>query len=150
MAKSSVSKKTHKVAGKVAKNTVKKRIGDKIKSKAQPSLKTRMGSDAKKKRLLGKVRSEMVGQAFEKDEVVETEIVSRKRLDPSAAPGIDIEEKLKKKWKQDEEERSLDEPKGESEEGMGIEKDEAAGEEPYPEIGQAIKEEADEEEDEDE
>jgi len=45
-------------------------------------------------------------------------------------------------------EHKVSEDKRESEEGMGIEKEEEAEEEAYPEIKKAIKEEADEEEEE--
>lgn len=43
-------------------------------------------------------------------------------------------------------ERKLSEDTSESDEGLGIEEDEAAGEEAYPEIEEAIKEESDEDE----
>ena len=103
----------------------------------------------KKKILLKKLEKEVVEQEKEGMDVEEEEVLTRKRLDRVTAPGIQVEEKLKKRWKSEETEKEVTEPKEETNEGMGIEKEEEEGEDPYPEIKKVIKEDADEEEEDD-
>lgn len=101
------------------------------------------------KKILKDMEKEVVDQNREKPEIEEYEKVSGKKLDATNAPAIDAGEKLDKEWKDEEKEREIretNEPQELTNEGMGIEKEEQKGEEAYPEIKKAIKEEADEEE----
>jgi hypothetical protein len=122
----------------------KSKIVAKPKSKSKPVSKDSR-VNAKKMRLLSTVRKEVVS-GDQEDEVELSEAVSRKKLDPIAAPGIDLETRMKKRWKGEETERELKEGDNEAGEGMGIEKEESAGEEPNQEIEKVIKEDADEDE----
>lgn len=98
-----------------------------------------------KKKLLKELERKVVGQEKEKIDLEESEEITGKKLDEVEAPAVDVEEELKKKWKYEETEREIGEEKQFTNEG-DIEKEEKAGEEPYPEIGEAIKKDADEDE----
>lgn len=98
-----------------------------------------------KKKMLKESEKHVVDQDAEPD-VEKYEEASGKKLDATRAPSIDVQEKLEKEWKGEEEEREQGEPSDFTNEGMDIEEKEEKGEEAYPEIEKAISEEADEEE----
>ena len=101
-----------------------------------------------KKKILKKVEKQVVEQEKEKTELEESEEFTGKDLDVEKAPAVDVAEELEKKWEHQETERELKEPEVLADEGMDIESKEAAGEEAYPEIEEAIKKDSDEEEEE--
>jgi hypothetical protein len=102
-----------------------------------------------KKKLLNKSEKHVADQNI-KPEIEEYEKTSGKKLNVTRAPAIDVQEKLEKEWTDEEEEREQGESEEFTNEGMGIEKQEEKGEEAYPEIKEAISNEADEEEEEEE
>ena len=98
-----------------------------------------------KKKILKKIEKQVVYQERDRAELEDSEEITRKKIDASIAPALDVTEELQKEWKHEELGRGLQEDKSVTNEGEGdIEKEEEAGEEPYPEIENAIKEEADE------
>jgi hypothetical protein len=100
----------------------------------------------KKKKVLKKLERRTVRQEKEKNYLEDSEEITGKKLDKVAAPGVDFEDELKKKWKYQELGREVEEKNPDEE--SDIDEEEEAGEEPYPEIEESIKEDADEEEEE--
>ena len=98
-----------------------------------------------KARLLRDVEKRVVSQESELTELEDTEKFMGKKLNRLIAPGIDVNEELKKKWKFQEKAREVSEPAAETDEGLGIEAEEEAGESPSEPAG--TDKEADEEED---
>jgi len=93
--------------------------------------------------MLRDVERRVVSQESELTELEDTEKVMGRKLDSVAAPGVDVGEEMQKKWKFQERARQLDQGK-EAEEGLGIESDEEAGEDPL-EPAEPEEEEPDEE-----
>ncbi len=83
-----------------------------------------------KKKILERLEKEEGKIEKEGAELDEFEHLTGKELDATQAPGIAVEEKLKKKWKHEETEQEIEEPGEVLDEGMNIEKEEEAGEEP--------------------
>ncbi|MFH1622930.1 MAG: hypothetical protein ABIA12_00190 [Candidatus Aenigmatarchaeota archaeon] len=90
----------------------------------------KISRNSPKARILRDVERSVVLQESELTELEDTEKAMGRRLDRVAAPGVDVGEELQKKWKFQERARELDEGK-EAEEGLGIEAEEEAGEEPF-------------------
>lgn len=101
-----------------------------------------------KARILRDVERRVVSQEKELTELEDTEKVMGRPLDKVAAPAVDVAEELQKKWKFQERARELDQGK-EAEEGLGIEAEEEAGEDPLEpaEPAEPEEEEPDEEDD---
>lgn len=99
-----------------------------------------------KKELLKKLEKDDVEQLEEGKDIEKFEETTGKEIDVKEAPGIEIEEKLKKKWKHEETEHELQEEDKFVNEGKETESEEEAGEPPYPEIEKSIQHESDEEE----
>jgi hypothetical protein len=97
-----------------------------------------------KARLLRDVEKSVVSQEGELTELEDTEKIMGKKLNRIIAPGVDVNEELKKRWKAQEKEREVSEPAAETSEGLGIEAEEEAGESPFDVDSEK---EADEEED---
>lgn len=98
-----------------------------------------------KKKLLKRLEKQVVNQERGKIELENLEKATGKDIDITKAPAIEVEEELQRKWKEEETEREITEPKEFTSEGLYIEKDEEKGESPYPEIEKSIKMDADEE-----
>ena len=92
-----------------------------------------------KEKLLKKMEEEVVEQEEEKSELERSEDFQDKKLDVEKAPAVDVMEELDKEWKHQEKEKMvMDGSDMEADAGMGIEEEQAAGEEPYPEIEEEL------------
>lgn len=98
--------------------------------------------------ILRDVERRVVSQEKELTELEDTEKVMGSKLDRIAAPGVDVGDELQKKWKFQERARELDQGK-EAEEGLGIEAEEEAGEDPLEPAEPAEPEEVEPEEEDD-
>lgn len=91
----------------------------------------RVSRSSSKARLLSDVRHSTVSQEAEANEVENTEAAMGKKLNRFTAPGLEVVDELKKRWKAQEKERSVGESEAETNEGLGIEKEEEEEEEPF-------------------
>jgi len=96
-----------------------------------------------KAKILRDIEKRVMSQESELTELEDTEKFMDKKLNRLIAPGVDVNEELKKRWKAQEKAREVAEPAAEADEGLGIEAEEA-GESPFDVDSE---EEADEEED---
>ena len=101
-----------------------------------------------KRRILKRLEKNVINQEKERLALANSERITRKKLDPVSAPAVETMEELKKKWKYQETGRELGEEGSFTNEG-DVETEEESGQEPYPEIEESMKKEADEEEEED-
>ena len=91
----------------------------------------RVSKSSSKARILSDVRKLTVSQESDANELESTEAVMGKKLNRFTAPGMDVIDELKKRWKAQEKERSVGESEAETNEGLGIEKEEEEEEEPF-------------------
>jgi len=84
-----------------------------------------------KPRILSELRKSIVSQEDEADEVEDAEKAMGKKLNRLTAPGVDVVNELKKRWKAQEKGREVSESETETNEGLGIEKDEEEGEDAF-------------------
>jgi hypothetical protein len=93
----------------------------------------------RKEKLLKELEKEVVDQEKEKTDLERGEEFQGKKLDPITAPAVDVAEEMDKEWKHQEKEKQvMDEDDVEVDAGMGIEEEQAAGEEPNPEIEEEL------------
>jgi len=90
-----------------------------------------------KEKKLKKLRKEVVDQEEEKAELEISDEIYGNKIDPEAAPGVDMVEEMEDEFEAQETEREVMED-DETFEGMGIEEEEEEGEEPYPEIEEEL------------
>lgn len=83
-----------------------------------------------KPRILSELRKSIVSQESEANELGDTETAMGKKLNRFTAPGIEVVDELKKRWKAQEKGVEVKESETETGEGLGIEKEEEEGEEP--------------------
>jgi len=91
----------------------------------------RVSKSSSKARILSDVRRHTVSQESDANELESTEAAMGKKLNRFTAPGMDVIDELKKRWKAQEKERSVGESEAETNEGLGIEKEEEEEEEPF-------------------
>jgi hypothetical protein len=104
----------------------------------------------KRQKAIKKLERGAVRQLKEPDTVGKFEQKTGEEIDIAVAPGLLLEERLKKRWKGEELEHEIKEEETFTNEPKDIEEEEEKGENPYPEIEEAIKEESDEEDEEEE
>ena len=84
-----------------------------------------------KPRILSELRKSIVSQEDEADEVEDAEKAMGKKLNRLTAPGVDVVNELKKRWKAQEKGREVSESETETNEGLGIEKEEEEGDDAF-------------------
>jgi len=84
-----------------------------------------------KPRILSELRKGIVSQDDDASEVERTEAAMGKKLNRFTAPGVEVVDELKKRWKAQEKGVEVKESETETKEGMGIDKEEEEEEEPF-------------------